>query len=163
MRSNSSIGTVFLRIAELMSYREESSFKVRAYDRAALTLCALAEPLEEVWKRGALQALPGVGEAIAGKIEEILETGTCRLYERLKSETSPETQALLRLPGLTPKLVRLLEAEFHVTSEAGLRNLASSGGLADLEGLTIKVEEAAQILRVAEALGMLDAPKNGQE
>lgn len=155
--TNAEVARIFLRIAEMMSYREESTFKVRAYYRAALTLSALEEPLAAVAGRGELETLPGVGEAIAGKMGEILQTGTCALYERLKTEVPEEIRRLLRVPGLPPRLARLLETEFQVYTVEGFLALVGSGGLADLEGSGVKVEDAAQMLRAAEALGALGA------
>ncbi len=36
--------------------------------------------------RGELRKIAGFGDAIVGKTQEILATGTCALYERLKAE-----------------------------------------------------------------------------
>ena len=152
---------VFLRIAEIMAYRDENQFKVRSYLRAALTLTGLKTPLQSLAERGELQSLPGVGDAIAGKIGEILQTGTCDLYERLKDETSLEIQTMLREPGLTPRLARLLELEFNLTDMDALRAFVARGELSDLEGTTLKVEDAAQILRAVCAQGALDAGATG--
>ena len=152
MPTNSEAAAVFLRIAELMAFRDENMFKVRSYYRAALTLTALTTPLQEVADRDELQTLPGVGEAIAGKINEILQTGTCDLYERLKTEVALPIQQMLRVPGLSPRLVRLLELEFGVDTPAGLLDLVERGDLAELEGTTLKVEDAAQVLRTVEWL-----------
>ena len=152
MPTNTEVAAVFLRIAELMAFRDENMFKVRSYYRAALTLTALTTPLQEVADRNELQTLPGVGDAIAGKITEILKTGTCDLYERLKTEVPQPIQSMLRVPGLSPRLVRLLELEFGVDTPTGLLDLIERGDLADLEGATLKVEDAAQILRTAEWL-----------
>ena len=157
MPTNVETALVFLRIAELMSYKDEGTFKIRAYYRAALTLTALTTPLQEVADRGELQTLPGVGDAIAGKIGEILQTGTCALYERLKSETIPSIQQMLRVPGLTPRLVRLLEIEFNVDSLDLLLEFVERGDLSDLEGTAMKVEDAAQVLRAVEGLGAFAA------
>lgn len=156
--SNRDVARIFLRIAEMMSYRDESTFKVRAYYRAALTLSALSTPLSEVAVRHELQTLPGIGEAIAGKIEEILETGTCVLYDRLKTEVSATVRELLQFSGLTPRLVRLLEQEFNVSSLEALRALTEAGELAEWEGTALKVEDAAQILRACEGLGYVFTP-----
>jgi DNA polymerase (family 10) len=162
MPSNTEAGQIFLRIAELMSYREEGTFKIRAYYRAALTLCTLVKPLAEIDARNELRELPGVGDAIASKIREILNTGTCALYERLIRETPEEIRALLRVPGLTPRLVRLLETEFEVQSVEALVEMVRSGGLEDLDGLEVKVEDAARILIAAEHLGALNAGVDAQ-
>ncbi|HZO87149.1 MAG TPA: hypothetical protein VFB38_02340 [Chthonomonadaceae bacterium] len=152
--TNMEVAHIFLRIAEIMAYREESGFKVRAYYRVALLLSALAEPLADIAARGELETLRGIGAAIAGKIVEILQTGTCGLYERLKAETPEEIQALLRVTGLTPRLVRLLETKFEVRNVEAFLELAQHGGLADFEDYEIKLEDAAQLLRAAEALGL---------
>ena len=156
MPSNNEVGQVFLRIAELMAYRDENQFKVRSYFRAALTLTGLPTPLQSLAERGELQSLPGVGDAIAGKIGEILATGTCDLYERLKDETSLEIQTMLREPGLNPRLVRLLELEFNLTDMDAARAFVARGELSDLEGTTLKVEDAAQVLRAVCAQGLFD-------
>ncbi len=154
--TNNEAAQVFLRIAELMAYRDENQFKVRSYLRAALTLTGLKTPLRELADRDELQTLPGVGDAIAGKIGEILQTGTCALYERLKDETSLEVRQMLSVPGLTPRLVRLLELEFNLTDMDALCAFVSRGELSDLEGTTLKVEDAAQILRAVEAQGVFE-------
>lgn len=157
MSGNNEVAQVFLRIAELMAYRDENQFKVRSYLRAALTLTGLKTPLRELADRDELQSLPGVGDAIAGKIGEILQTGTCDLYERMKDETSFAVQQMLRVPGLNPRLVRLLELEFNLTDMDAVCAFVARGELSDLEGTTLKVEDAAQILRAVEAQGVFEA------
>ena len=64
----------------------ENPFKVKAYRNAVRTLHELNEPVADIAARGELRQIPGFGEAIAGKTQEILATGTCELYERLKAE-----------------------------------------------------------------------------
>jgi DNA polymerase (family 10) len=142
--TNSEIAAIFLRIGDMTDYREENSFKVRSYWRAAEVLLALPEPVADYAARGELESLPGIGEAIAGKIGEILETGTCRLYERLKGEVPPDIQRLLRHPGLTPRLARILHKERGMASPEGLREVISQG----LEGIpNLNVNDRAQIVR----------------
>lgn len=142
--TNAEIAEVFLRMGDLMDYQAQDAFKIRSYWRAAEVLLRLPEPLAEIAARGALETVPGVGKAIAGKIGEILETGTCALYERLKSEVPDNIQRLLRLPGLTPRLVRILEAERGVCAPENLV-LALSGPLDEIPSLN--VNDRAQILR----------------
>ena len=47
-----------------------------------------------------LTELPGIGEALAGKIGEIVRTGTCEALKKLERELPPDLTELLRLPGL---------------------------------------------------------------
>jgi len=83
---NSDIAAVFDHIAELLEAQGENPFKIRAYRNAVRTLDSLTEPASAIAARGDLRKIPGFGEAIAAKTQEILSTRTCELYERLKAE-----------------------------------------------------------------------------
>ncbi len=85
-RTNAEIADVFERIAEILEGQGENPFKIRAYRNAVRTLETLDEPAAAIEARGELKKIPGFGEAIVGKTREILQTGTCALYERLKAE-----------------------------------------------------------------------------
>ena len=84
--TNAEVADVFEQIANILEGQGENPFKVRAYRNAVRTLENLREPAADINARGELKKIPGFGEAIAGKTQEILATGTCALYERLKAE-----------------------------------------------------------------------------
>ncbi len=84
--TNAEAAHVFDDIAGLLEAQGENPFKIRAYRNAARTLYGLPEPAADIEARGELSKIPGFGEAIVGKTREILQTGTCELYERLKRE-----------------------------------------------------------------------------
>lgn len=84
--SNEQVAAVFDGIAGLLEAKGENPFKIRAYRNAVRTLEDLNEPVADIASRGELRQVPGFGEAITAKIGEILQTGTCDLYERLKAE-----------------------------------------------------------------------------
>lgn len=90
---NSDIAAVFDHIAELLEAQGENPFKIRAYRNAVRTLDGLTEPASAIAARGELRKVPGFGEAIAAKTQEILATGTCELYERLKTEADASKTA----------------------------------------------------------------------
>ena len=87
-RTNDEVAAVFQGIVKLLEAQGENPFKIRAYRNAVRTLEELTEPVAAIAARGELRQIPGFGEAIAGKTQEILETGTCALYERLKTEAA---------------------------------------------------------------------------
>ncbi len=91
--TNSEIADVFEQIAGILEGRGENPFKVRAYRNAVRTLEALSEPAAQIAARGELKKIGGFGDAIAGKTQEILSTGTCELYERLKAEEAAKEAA----------------------------------------------------------------------
>ena len=84
--TNAEVAAVFQQIAEILERQNENPFKIRAYRNAVRTLEGLAEPVADINIRGELRQIPGFGEAIVGKTQEIVATGTCALYERLKVE-----------------------------------------------------------------------------
>lgn len=53
-----------------------------------------------------LQAIPGVGEAIAKKITELVATGKLRIHEELKAEFPEGITALLEIAGIGPKTAK---------------------------------------------------------
>jgi len=100
-RSNEDVAMVFDAIAQLLEARGENPFKIRAYRSAVRTLDTLEEPVAAIHARGDLRKIPGFGEAIAAKTQEILATGTCELYERLKTEAG-QSPSLSELPASPP-------------------------------------------------------------
>ncbi len=86
--TNARVAAVFEGIADLLEDSGENPFKIRAYRNAVRTLGELPEPVADIQARGELREVPGFGEAITAKIGEILEKGTCDLYERLKAEAN---------------------------------------------------------------------------
>ena len=87
---NEAVARVFWELADLLERKKENPFKIRSYRQAAVTIEGLPVALDEVVKEGGLRELPGVGEAIAKKITEILTTGRLQKLEELRAEVSGE-------------------------------------------------------------------------
>ena len=88
--TNFEVADVFEQIAQILEGQGENPFKIRAYRNAVRTLESLTEPVADINARGELKKIPGFGAAIVGKTQEILATGTCALFERLKAEGAGE-------------------------------------------------------------------------
>lgn len=88
---NSAIAQVFRDMADLLELKGENPFKIRAYRRAASTIDTLPVELERLMDEGRLREIPGIGEAIAAKITELLTTGRLRAYDRLRAEFPENT------------------------------------------------------------------------
>jgi DNA polymerase (family 10) len=91
--NNLEIADVFEQIAQILERQGENPFKIRAYRNAVRTLETLTEPVSAINARGELKKIVGFGAAIVGKTQEILATGTCELYERLKAEEKAKEAA----------------------------------------------------------------------
>lgn len=90
---NTDIATLLDLIADHLAAKEENPFRVRSYRTAAESVRASKQRLGRLAKeKGAegLQGIPGVGEKLAGLIEEYVKFGTVELLESLKKEVTAE-------------------------------------------------------------------------
>ena len=142
--NNEELAAVFKRIARLLEIKGENPYKIRAYRRAAEALQNLPTPAAQLRAEGRLTEIPGVGEAIAKKIAELLDTGRLAFLERLEKEMPPGLLELTALPGLGPKKVRRLWQELGITDVDALEAAAQYHRLRDLPGFGAKTE--AQLL-----------------
>lgn len=131
--TNEDIARVFEEIAELLAISGENPFRIRAYQRAAQVVRTLPHPCGELGGAGALQELPGIGADLAGKIEELLHTGTLRALTRLRSRVPASLRELLTLPGLGPVRARALHT-IGVDSLAQLHRALEQHRLEGLRG-----------------------------
>jgi DNA polymerase (family 10) len=104
---NADVSNLLENIADLLEIKGETIFRVRAYRDAARAIESLSEPVEDVLERGEICEIPGIGESIAQKVREYLETGRSTYYESLQEEVSPGLASLLTVPGVGPKKARL--------------------------------------------------------
>lgn len=129
-------------IADLLEIGGEKSFKVQAYRRAARAVERLPADLGELAAGDRLLEIPGVGPALAGKIAEILETGSCRYLEDLRQGLPEGILELLEIPDLGPRTVAVIYARLGISTIAGLEAAARQGRLRGLPGLGEKKEQA---------------------
>lgn len=100
--TNAEVAHVFDQIAQILEAQGENPFKIRAYRNAVRTLESLSEPVADIHARGELRKIAGFGDAIVGKTQEILATGTCALYERLKAEEAAKAAPPLPINADAP-------------------------------------------------------------
>jgi len=148
--NNRELADTFTLIANLLEIKGEVIYVTLAYRKAAENLTTLGRDANEYWKEGKLKEIPGVGKAIAGKIDELLRTGQLEFLEKLKEEVPPGLADWLQVPGLGPKKVALIWKELGITSLPELAAAAKEGRLRSLPGMGEKSE--AQIAAGIESL-----------
>jgi len=137
---NQHVARILNEIADMLEM-QGVEFKPRAYRRAARTIESLAEPIEDVYATGKLLDLPGVGDAIAKKVAEIIDTGTLGYYEELKKKTPVDLESLLSVEGIGPKTVGLLYKKLGIRSLEDLQHAAEEHKIREVKGLGPKTEE----------------------
>ncbi len=148
--TNREIAQVFQNIADLLEIKGEVIYKTLAYRRAAENLVELGRDIKDIWREGQLTEIPGVGKAIAEKIDELLNTGELDFLNRLAEEVPLSLAEMLQVPDLGPKKVKLFWHEAGITNLSDLEAAARAGKLRDLPGMGEKSE--AKILSGIESL-----------
>lgn len=138
---NQMVAEVLYQIADLLDLRGDIFFKTRAYRIAAQTIEVLDEDIEDVVKQDRLKEISGIGEALAKKITELVETGKLEYFENLKKEIPEGLLRMLEIPGLGPKKVAAIYKHLGIKTIPELGQACREGKLRDLEGFGIITEQ----------------------
>lgn len=128
-------------VAELLELKGENAFKVRAYKKAAQVIGSLPEDIEIAMREGRLLDIPGIGETIARRIQELLATGKLGYYEELKAEFPEGVSRLLDIPGIGPRTASRLYKELGVKSAEELEQAIVAGQVAIMPRMGEKTAE----------------------
>ncbi len=148
---NTQIAEIFYEIADLMDM-QGVQWKPRAYRNGARAI-ADADDVERTYAAGGRKALleiPGIGQALADKIIEYIETGKIKEYEKLTKKLPPGVHGMMHIMGLGPKKAWRLYKELRIKSVAELEKAAKAGKLQKLSGFGPKSEQ--EILKGIETL-----------
>ncbi len=137
---NQEIAKIFNDIADILEIKGENPFRIRAYRRAAMNIEGLAKEVSEIPKEELIK-IPGIGQDLAGKIEEYIKTGKLDFYENLKKEVPEGLSKLLSVPSLGPKTAKLLYEKLKIKDLDELERLAREHKLSGLPGIKEKTEE----------------------
>lgn len=144
------IAGILDEIGTLLELRGENPFKCIAFHNASRIINALTMDLNEIVASGELRKIKGIGEGLAEKITELVETGKSKYHEELRSDIPPGLLEMLRIQGLGPKKVKLLYEKLKIKNIDELRSAAEQHRLANIDGFGEKTEE--NILRGIELL-----------
>ncbi len=152
---NHEIAAVFEEIANLMRIVQDDpkwQFKAVAYERAKRSIESYSERLEDMARdpNRKLTEVPGVGEDLAKKIRELLDTGQCQYHQDQLKKIPGTLLELLQLQSVGPQKVRLFYHELNIKTIQELEAAAKAGRLRELAGMNEKSEQ--NILKAIEAL-----------
>jgi DNA polymerase (family 10) len=148
--SNGELARIFHEIGDMLEVKGELVFKTVAYHKAADAIAHSPVEVSRAYLDGSPPRIAGVGDAIAKKLEELAKTGRLAFYEKLREEVPPSLVALLAIPGVGPRTVKMLHEELRVDNLEDLRRAAQAGALRSLKGMSEKTEQ--QVLAGIEAL-----------
>jgi DNA polymerase (family X) len=128
-------------LADLQELSGIAVFKVRAFRSAARAIEGLSENIADLARDGKLADVRGVGDGVARRIKELLESGKIAEAEDLRTKLPPGLVDLMNLPGVGLKTAQQVWKERAITSVDELEAAAKAGKLRDLPRFGAKREE----------------------
>ncbi|KKU03313.1 MAG: PHP domain/helix-hairpin-helix motif protein [Microgenomates group bacterium GW2011_GWC1_47_20] len=93
----------------------DNRFRIVAYQRAADAIEHSSSEVKDLWDDGNLKELAGVGEAIAGHLDELFKTGKVKHFEAILKPFPPALFELMEVPGIGPKTALKFSKELGIT------------------------------------------------
>lgn len=144
--NNLEIAKILYEISE--HYEAESiPFKPRAYHKVATAIEELDKQLQDIFQeqgRAGLLQIPGVGQGIAGQLEELLNTGQVSEFARERKKLPIEMSELRKVPGLGVRTAKLLYDSLGICNLEDLHKAVGDQKIREVSGLGIKSEKLFQ-------------------
>jgi DNA polymerase (family 10) len=141
MKSIPEIAAIFEETAVLMDLKGENPFKIKAHANAARIIENWGDSVPALLEAVQAGQVRGIGAGLKDKVEIIARTGEHPEHAALKASIPPGVLAMLRVPGLGPKKVKVLWTELSLTSLEGLEQACAAHAVAALKGFGTKTEQ----------------------
>jgi DNA polymerase (family X) len=138
---NATIAERLEAFAALLDLSGASFYTSRAYRRAAETIRSTQAPIAELVASDRIQELSGIGPGIAGRLRELVETGTIAELDELEREVQPELVGLGRFLGVTPKRMVEIGRALEISTAEEFRTAARGGRLTSVPGIGPQTEQ----------------------
>ena len=151
---NAAIAAVFEEMAELLEFRGENPFRIRAYRNGAKAIRDLDESVASILADPSrnLSSIPGIGKTLLDKTETLVATGQLPQLEKLRLEIPEIVIQMARIPGLGAKKAAKLQQELTIESLGDLRKACHEDRISKLKGFGGKTQQAIlDGLAIAEA------------
>ncbi|HPG37859.1 MAG TPA: DNA polymerase/3'-5' exonuclease PolX [bacterium] len=151
---NQEIAEIFTRMADILEFKGENAFKVNAYRKAARVLTDLTADIEDLYNNKQLGEIPGIGQALQGKIEDYLLHNRISQYDALLNDIPKELFSLLSIPNFGPRTAALAYQKLGVQTLADLEKVIQNGDLVKLPGMgekkVDKIHRGLELIKVSQ-------------
>lgn len=130
------------KVAAVFRVKEGDTFRYKAYINASVAIDNLTESISEIWKRGELNTIPGLGENFISYLEEYFSTGRVKHFESQFKKVPSGMFPLMTIRGIGPMTAYKIAHKFHLNREesaiADLKEILISGKLTKIAGFKEK-------------------------
>lgn len=142
MTINRETAQLLEKVAAVFRVKEGDTFRVKAYLNASSTIDNLTEPIDELWRQGKLDLIPGLGESLTSYLDEYFRKGHVHHFDSQIKRVPAGMFALMDIRGVGPMTAFKIAKKFHLkdemTAKSQLEQLIKSGKLSNLEGFKEK-------------------------
>src|SRR3990167_4029089 len=139
--SNKKIAKILNDVAAAYTIKDESRFKIIAYQNAASSIEHATSEIKDLWEESKLDTLPGLGENIRKHLDELFTTGKVRHFEAVTKDIPQVVFELLKVRGMGPKIAYKLATSLKLKSLKDLVRKAKSGQIRKIPGFGQKSEQ----------------------
>ncbi len=142
--TNSEVATALEQVADLLEFQGANPFRIRAYRNGARAIRDLPQQITTLLADPAVQLtnLRGIGNDLAQKITEFVQTGRFAMLDELLESIPASVLTLLRVPGLGPKKAAALYNQLGIETLDQLREACVQGQIRKLKGFAETTEQA---------------------
>ncbi|AKM82496.1 TPA: DNA polymerase/3'-5' exonuclease PolX [Candidatus Berkelbacteria bacterium] len=129
--TNKEIAKILFQIAEILELKNSSDrFRIVAYEKAAQIVENYPIEMKELYVREGVKSLvevPGIGQSIAEKIEELLKTGKLKYLTEIEKDVPASQMKFIKVPGIGPKMAIKIATELKAKDIEDLEVKIKSG------------------------------------
>lgn len=137
---NAAIADSFDLLAKLMDIHGDDSFRARTYGAAAFNIEKLPGQLKDI-PREEFAGIRGIGAGIAGKVNEMLDTGQLGILNEYIQKTPPGVIEMLNIKGIGPKKIHTIWKEMGIESIGELQYACNENRLTLFKGFGAKTQQ----------------------
>ena len=142
MTINQETAQLLKRVAAVLRVKEGDTFRYKAYINASVAIDNLSESIFEIWKRGGLDSVPGLGENLSRYLNEYFSKGHVRHFNSLFNKVPAGMFVLMTIRGIGPITAHKIAKKFHLNNQettlADLKEILRSGKLTKIAGFKEK-------------------------
>ena len=128
-------------MADLLDLESDNPFRSRSFRSGARAIEGLSGDLCSLVEKEELTSVKGVGDSIAEMIADLVNTGGTSRLDELLAAIPDGVRAMLAVPGLGPKKIRVIWKEIGVEDLESLASACREGRLASFKGFGSRTEE----------------------
>jgi DNA polymerase (family 10) len=137
----SAIVRVLREISTLLEIAGANPFEVMAFQNGAESLDGWQGDVGAAVDDGTLTKIPGIGKGLSRVIGELVTTGKSQDHQELRDRFPPGLPAVLKVPGIGPKKIKVLYEQLEIGSLEDLEEAANGQRIRGLKGFGAKTEE----------------------